>query len=87
MTQQDSDRFGKAILTLILLMASLFFAGLSPVMAQEKGSLVDRLSQSPSSQKSRPLGSAHLCRSLPSGSIASPLHSRRSSPELPRLQL
>src|SRR3954466_9189746 len=29
---------------------------------------------SPSSQKSHPLGFAHLCRSLPSGSIASPFH-------------
>jgi hypothetical protein len=29
---------------------------------------------SPSSPKSRPRGYAHLCRPLPSGSIASPLH-------------
>jgi len=28
------------------------------------------------SQKPHPIGSAHLCRSLPRGSIASPFHSR-----------
>ena len=44
MPEQDSDRFCRAILTLTVLIAGLFFPGVCQAMAQEK-SLVDRLSE------------------------------------------